>query len=331
MLFASLENLFNNITEGFVYRPILAALIIGIMCSAVGVYIILRKMVFLVDGIAHTAFAGGALGLLLVINPYLTISLFGTSTAVLMGYFSEKGKLSNDTAVGILFSFAMALGIIFIGLMRSFTTSIAGLLFGSITTVGQSDLFFSVLIAMITFIFMFFVKKELDFITFDEHLSKSNGMPVRLINYSFLIITSLVIMVSIRVIGIILLLAMIVTPAATAYQFAYRINRMIQYSVVISILGVIFGYLTAYILEISTSPAIVGYYTLFFVISLIISPKKKREVIRNGDLYCKQCADAIAQGVHCEYCEEDMSIKEKSKKVVHHHNHIHDAEGNIHE
>jgi ABC-type Mn2+/Zn2+ transport system permease subunit len=331
MLFSSLENLFGNITEGFVYRPILAAILIGIMCSVVGVYIILRKMVFLVDGIAHTAFAGGALGLLLVVNPYITIGLFGTSTAVLMGYFSEKGKLSNDTAVGILFSFAMALGIVFIGLMRSFTTSIAGLLFGSITTVSQSDLFISIVIAIISFLFMFFVKKELDFITFDEHLSKANGMPVRFINYSFLIVMSLVIMVSIRVIGIILLLAMIVTPAATAYQFAYRINRMIQYSIFISILGVIFGYLTAYILEISTSAAIVGYYTLFFVISLIISPKKKREIIKNGDLYCKQCADAIAQGVHCEYCEEEMEKEAKPKKLIQHHNHYHDEEGHIHE
>ena len=145
MIMASLINLFENITEGFVYRPILAAVIIGVMCAVIGVYVILRKMVFLVDGIAHTAFAGGALGLLLAVNPYITIGLFGTTTSIFVGAFSEKGKLSNDTAVGILFSAAMGLGIIFIGLMKSFTTSIASLLFGSVTTVSLSDLIFAII------------------------------------------------------------------------------------------------------------------------------------------------------------------------------------------
>lgn len=326
---ASLINLFENITEGFVYRPILAALIIGVMCAVIGVYVILRKMVFLVDGIAHTAFAGGALGLLLAVNPYITIGLFGTTTSVFVGAFSEKGKLSNDTAVGILFSAAMGLGIIFIGLMKSFTTSIASLLFGSVTTVSLSDLIFAIIISVITFIFIGLVKKELDFITFDEHLAKANGMPVRIINYLFLIVVSLVIMVSIRIIGIILLLAMIVTPAATAYQFAYRINRMIQISVIVSIVGVLLGYILAYVLEISTSASIVGVYTLLFVISLIISPKKRAEMIKNGDLYCKQCFDAMKEDVHCEFCDTEEASNEHDHDHSHDHDHDHDHNHNL--
>ena len=238
------------------------------MCAVIGVYVILRKMVFLVDGIAHTAFAGGALGLLLAVNPYITIGLFGTTTSIFVGAFSEKGKLSNDTAVGILFSAAMGLGIIFIGLMKSFTTSIASLLFGSVTTVSLSDLIFAIIISVITFIFIGLVKKELDFITFDEHLAKANGMPVRIINYLFLIVVSLVIMVSIRIIGIILLLAMIVT-CCHGLSIAYGLsNDKFGYSFYC---WGFMGYIRV-CLEIGQRFNR-RVYTLF-VISLIISPKR---------------------------------------------------------
>ena len=326
---ATIIELFENITRSYVYIPIIAAIIIGAICALIGVFIVLRKLVFLVDGIAHSAFAGGALGVLLSINPIFTIGAFGLTTAVSMAYINEKGKISNETAVGIMFSFTMALGIIFIGLIKTYTTGISSLLFGSVVLVGMDDFILIVIIGIIVTILTLGMKKELFFATFDEELAKANGMPNRVLNYIFLIMTALVIVVSMKIIGVILLLSLIVTPAATAYQITYKLNRMIIYSVLIATFSSFFGYIIAYLLEVAASASIVVVLTIIFVLTMTFSPKRRAKKTITAEDYCELCEKAVGNTEECKFCEITGEVM-ATHTDDHNHNHNNNNNNNNH-
>jgi len=299
---ATLLEFFESL-GGLSLVPILTALFISTVCAVIGTFIILRGMVFLVDGIAHAAFAGGALSILLGLNPFLTIGIFSVTTGIGMAYINDKGKLDNDVAIGILFAFAMALGVIFIGLITSYQIGVEGLLFGSIIFISNTEFLILVIMGSVALLVTFIIRKELFFITFDEDLARANGMPVRKLSYLFLIMVSVVVVVCVKTIGVILLLAFIVTPAATAYQFTFKLNKMILYAIIIAMVSSFLGYMIAYILEITASGAIVVLLTITFIGSLILSPKRRFKQPPLDEGNCEFCKKAVDSAETCEYCE----------------------------
>ncbi|MBN2156987.1 MAG: metal ABC transporter permease [Candidatus Lokiarchaeota archaeon] len=323
----------NNI----LVRPIFAAIIIGVVCSIVGVFMVLRGLIFFGNGIAHSAFAGGALGLLLGINILYPVSIFALITALGIGYIREKTKLSNETSIGILFALTMALGIIFISLYNNYNVSVSSLLFGSLSSVNLEELLLTLGFAIVIVITMVIMGKWLYFSTFDEELAQANGIPTRLISYIFLVIVALTVIMGIRVVGIILIMAFVVTPAAAAYQYTYDIKKMVVYSVIISFFCAIAAFPISYVLEISASATIVVLLTIVFIFSMAFSPKRRKHSIPEIDSHlCNVCEEAIGDS-YCMYCE--MEDTEESPETAtqdhehvdeHHHVHDHSQHGGHH-
>jgi ABC-type Mn2+/Zn2+ transport system permease subunit len=285
-------------------RPFLTAIIIGVVCSIIGVFMVLRGLIFFGNGIAHSAFAGGALGLLLGINILFPVSIFALVTALGIGYIREKTKLSNETSIGILFALTMAMGIIFISMYNNYNVSVSSLLFGSLSSVSLEELLITLGFAGLIIAVTGIIGKWLYFSTFDDELAKANGIPTRLISYIFLIVVALTVIMGIQVVGIILIMAFVVTPAAAAYQFTYDMKKMVLFSVIISVGCSIFAFPISYVLEISTSATIVVLLTLVFLISMIVSPKRRKqsEAPEFDKRLCNVCEDAVGD-VYCMYCE----------------------------
>ena len=287
-------------------RSLASALILASACALIGVFVILRRMVFLIDGIAHSAFSGGALAILMGFNPLLTIGLFSITSALSIGIIQEKGKLNNETAIGIIFSFTMALGIIFIGLIRTYTTGVQSLLFGNITSIDEVEFAIIIIMSISIMLLMLFLKQKFFFMTFNEELARAYGLPVRLLSYGFLIIISLVIVVCLKAVGVILQIALIVTPAACAYQLTYNSNKMILFALIIALIGAFLGVMLGYILEIAASASTIAVLTGIFMICMVASPKRRHKRSVLDERLCVECQKAKASTEACEFCADEQ-------------------------
>lgn len=304
----------------FLQRALIASIMVGVICGLVGVFIILRRLVFMGAGIAHASFAGGALGLLLGINPFLTIFLFGSGSAMSIGYINEKGYVEDkNVGVGIIFSLTMALGILFISLIPTYNVAVNALLFGNVLVVTTEDLIILILISVLIIAIVFFMKKELFFLTFDEDMARATGLPVRALSYMFLLLIALAVVVSLKAIGAILVFAMIVTPAAAAYQWSYKLNLIIALSLIFGGVSAFLGLYLSYVLDLPSGSTIVMVVSAIFAVSMILSPKRRTGTHIGFQHICATCEKADQKG-GCEFCDQNGQLNTQS------HNHNHDSD-----
>ncbi|MHA1585527.1 MAG: metal ABC transporter permease [Promethearchaeota archaeon] len=299
-------------------RSLISIVVVGVVCGIIGVYIILKGLSFLGAGIAHSCFAGGTLAILLGTNPFLTIFLTGEFSAGIIAYLNEKGSSGEkDTAVGIMFSFAMALAILFAALNNKYTTNIQSLLFGNALLITTESFYELLIIAFLILIIFFGIKKELMFVTYDEEMAKVMGIPVRVLNYIFLALVAGIITVSLKAIGALLVFAMIVTPAAAAYQWTYKSNWMIVLSGLFGCISAVFGIIISFLYDIPTGPSVVLCVTLIFAVSFIISPKRRgfkfvsiqdQPEHRKECIYCRE-----DENEHCPFCDEESEFENEHK------------------
>ncbi len=300
----------------FLQRALITSILVGVICGLVGVFIILRQLVFMGAGIAHASFAGGALGILIGINPFLTIFMFGTGSALTIGFINEKGYVEdNNVAVGIIFSFTMALAVLFISLIQTYNAGVNAILFGNVLVVTTEDLVLLIIFSIIILGIIYFMKKELFFMTFDEEMASATGLPIRFLSYLFLILISLAIVVSLKAIGAILVFAMIVTPAAAAYQWSYRINRIILLSILFGALSSFLGLFFSYELDLPSGATITITVSIIFVISMIFSPKRRagKAVGSKHIDICETCKKADDEG-ECALCAFEDEVKTHDHK-----------------
>lgn len=258
----------------FMQRALIASIIIGVLCSVIGVYVVLRGMSFIGAGIAHASFGGVALGYLLNVNPLVSAIVFSVLTALSIGKISRKKVIKEDTAVGIFFSATMAFGVLCIGLLKGYNIDLMSYLFGSILAVSNEDLYLigGVAFVVIPAIILFF--KELKFVSFDPEVAEIMGLPVNWLYYCLLVLISLTIVASMKLVGIVLASALLITPAASAYQFAEDFNTMMIISVVLGLISCIGGLILSYYLNTASGATIVMLSTTMFFISVLFSPKK---------------------------------------------------------
>ncbi len=299
------QNFFEALMEfSFLQRALVTSILVGVICGLVGVFIILRQLVFMGAGIAHASFAGGALGILIGVNPFLTIFMFGAGSALTIGFINEKGYVEdNNVAVGIIFSFTMALAVLFISLIQTYNAGVNAILFGNVLVVTTEDLVLLILFSIFILGIIYFMKKELFFMTFDEEMASATGLPIRFLSYLFLILISLAIVVSLKAIGAILVFAMIVTPAAAAYQWSYKINRIILLSILFGAFSSFLGLFFSYELDLPSGATITITVSVVFVISMIFSPKRragKAVGSKHVDI-CETCKKAENNG-ECAIC-----------------------------
>lgn len=260
----------------FLFRALLASILVGALASSVGVFLVLRGLSFIGAGIAHAAFAGVTFGFLTGLNPLLMAFIFSILSTGLIDLVRRYGELKYDAAIGMFFSLTMALAIIFIGLMKGYNAEIMGYLFGNILGTSPLDIYAIVGVALLTFGFIFGLFKELHFIAFDEELARASGLPAVQIFSWFLFFTSLTVVVSLKSAGVILVFALIVIPAAAAYQLTHRIRVMMAWAIGFGVLSTLSGMLMSYYLDLPSGATIVVINSVIFGGIWLASPKKKK-------------------------------------------------------
>lgn len=257
----------------FIQRAAIAGVLIGFVTSYYGVFIVQRKLSFLGSGLAHSAFGGTALGLLLETEPLWVALPFTIIISILIVYLKEKSKLSGDTSVGILFSVAVALGIIFLSLKKGYTNDAFTYLFGSILSVQKIDLIFSSVLALLSIATFFSQWKKWAYATFDVELAQSDKIAVVKDEYLLSVLIAVTIVISIKIVGIVLLTAFLVIPAATSRLISSTFFQMTVYSIIIGIVSSFVGLIASIQLDLPTGAVIILIQALFFIIGLFFRKK----------------------------------------------------------
>ncbi len=260
----------------FMQRALLAGTLIGIVCAIIGTYVVLKGLSFIGAGISHASFGGVALGFFLKVNPVLTAVVFCLGTAWGIGLVARKGGVKEDTAVGVFFASTMALGILIIGLMQGYNVDLFGYLFGSILAVSTEDVWITVGLSVLVLFLVLVFFKELLFVSFDAEMAAVTGVPAAKIYFLLITLMAITVVLSIKVVGIVLVSALLVTPAAAAYQLTERFHRMMLYSVLIGIVSTVGGLLLSYVLNTASGATIVLLSTLFFFAAALLSPRRWR-------------------------------------------------------
>lgn len=259
----------------FMQRALLASLLIGTVTAIIGVYVVLRGLSFIGAGIAHASFGGVALGFLLGVNPLFTTVAFCLLTAWGIAWTSQRAEVKEDTAIGVFFAATMALGILFIGLMRGYNLDLFGYLFGSVLAVTGADLWLSLLLGAGVLLTVGLFFKELLFITFDPEMARVSGLPADRLYLLLLSLIALTIVLSIKVVGIILVSALIVIPAAAAYQWTEDFRRMMVLAVLIGDTSAVAGLFLSYRLDTASGATMVLTATAIFFLSVLLSPRHR--------------------------------------------------------
>jgi len=249
----------------FMQNALIAGLLAAIACGIVGVYVVVKKIIFISGGIAHASFGGIGLGYLIGISPVLGALVFSLASALGMGYVTRKTRLPEDTAIGIIWATGMALGIVFIGLAPGYAPDLFSYLFGNILTVPASDLLLMLILDAIIIGVVIAFYKEFLAISFDEEYSTSIAIPVEVLYLLLLCMISLTVVILLRIVGMILIIALLTIPAALARQFTYNLRKMMILSVIFGIVFTIGGLWISYVLDLASGATIVllGGATLF--------------------------------------------------------------------
>jgi ABC-type Mn2+/Zn2+ transport system permease subunit len=260
----------------FMQRSLVAAALVGALCSVIGVFVVLRGLAFVGAGTAHAAFAGVALAYLVGFPPLPLAILFGLATVWVTGIMEEQGRMKLDVSIGILYTATMALAILFIGLMKTYNAEVYGYLFGSVLSVTSEELHIILTLSFLVLGIIVLFSKELYFIAFDQEMAEASGVPARRMYYLLLTLIALTMVVSLKTVGAILVFAMVLIPASTAYQLTHSLSHMTAYAVVIGTASAVGGVLLSYVWDVPTGPAIVLLATAIFFGSVLFSPKRLR-------------------------------------------------------
>ncbi len=261
----------------FMRNALMAAVLVGIACGIVGTYVVIKRIVFISGGISHAAFGGIGLGYLLGINPILVAIPFSILSALSIGIISKKAKVSEDTAIGILWSVGMALGIIFIGLSPGYAPDLFGYLFGSILTVPSFDLGMMLILDVIIILTVLLFYREFSAISFDEEFSTVVGVPTKTLYLLLMCLVTLSVVVLIRVVGVILVIALLTIPAAIGRQFTYEIKKLMLLSIFIGITLTVIGLWLSYLLDLASGATIVLVLGIAFLLSSLQTRKDVAE------------------------------------------------------
>ena len=257
----------------FLQTALITSVLVGVMSGLIGSFIILRGMALMGDAISHAVLPGVAVAYMLGINIILGASLFGILAAMLIGLVASHSKLKNDTAIGIVFSAFYALGFILIAAAES-ATNLHHILFGNVLAVSDSDLITTTCILIVVILFITLFYKELLISSFDETFAKTYGLNTQFIHYGLMLMLTLVTVSALQTVGIILVVAMLITPAATAFLWTDRLHWMLVLSGVIGAGSAIIGLFLSYTLNWASGPSIVLVSALVFGLSFLSSPKQ---------------------------------------------------------
>ncbi|RJQ56622.1 MAG: metal ABC transporter permease [Nitrospiraceae bacterium] len=245
------------LTYPFIQRAFIASLIVGILCPFVGNFVVLRRMSFFSDAISHSAFAGIAVGALLGMDLSLSSLVVSLLVSLLIAFLSEKTTLSHDTVIGIAFSGAIASGMLVLGMLKGYRADVFTFLFGDILAITDTDLLLLLIISVLSVAFLLFFSKPFLQISFNSDLARVEGINVRLFEYLLFFIIAVVVTVSLKIIGIILVTSLLIVPAAAARNLASSMKRLFSLSCVFGLVSGILGMTASVYLNTASGPTIV--------------------------------------------------------------------------
>ncbi|KST79903.1 metal ABC transporter permease [Lactococcus lactis subsp. lactis] len=269
-----IQNFINGLYEfHFLQNALVTAVVIGVVSGAVGCFIILRGMSLMGDAISHAVLPGVAISYILGINFFVGAIIFGLLSSIIITFIKNNSIIKGDTAIGITFSSFLALGVILIGVANS-STDLFHILFGNILAVQDIDkwLTIGVSIAVLVVIVLFF--KELLITSFDPLMAKAIGMKVNFYHYLLMVLLTLVSVTAMQSVGTILIVAMLITPAATAYLYTNSLRKMIILSSSLGAVSSVLGLFIGYSFNIAVGSSIVITSAIIFAISFLVSPKQ---------------------------------------------------------
>jgi manganese/iron transport system permease protein len=269
-----ITNLLTPFSYAFMQRGLLAALMVGVLCSIIGCFVVLRGMAFLGDAMAHAVLPGIAIAYLF--NGNLTLGALAAAILVALGigFFTRQRSVKEDTAIGILFSAALALGIVLISSIRTYAVDLSHILFGNVLGVSSLDLILIAGLGILVLVTVLVCYRPFLVISFDPILAHTMRMPVGFLNSLLLVLLAVTIVISMQTVGVGLVSAMLVTPGATAYLLARRLPTMMWISAAIGAFSSLAGLYASFYLNIASGAAIVLIATIIFLFVFLLSPRR---------------------------------------------------------
>ena len=258
----------------FGVRALVAAALVGLVCAVVGSYMVLRGLAFMGDAISHAAFPGVVMAYLVGGSLYLGGAIAAVATALGIGWISRRAHLRSDTIIGVLFAGMFGLGVAIYSAIPNYVGDLFGFLFGDVLGIGLGDLVGLAVLGGIVLVVIWALWKEFLFATFDPLGAAASGLDVNGLDYLFLGLIALTIVVSIQAVGIILVVAMLTTPAATAQLLTARFGRLMAIAIAIGIASGIAGIYVSFWLDVASGAAIVLIQTAAFLLALALGPRR---------------------------------------------------------
>ncbi len=249
-------------------RAFVEALAVGLLCSTMGTYVVLRKLSFIGDGIAHASFAGIVIAYLRGLDYYIGAAVVAVVTALGIGFVHRRGRISLDTTIGVLFTGAFALGVFLMSQQKNYAVDLQSFLFGDILGVGVSDLMLILALGIVVALATIVLFRPLLYTTFDPVVADASGMHSPIIEYVLLVMLALTIIVALQAVGIVLVAALLVTPAAAAYQLTSRFAPMMVLSAMLGVVSTVGGLYLSYFLRSSSGATIVLVATALFFLAI---------------------------------------------------------------
>jgi zinc transport system permease protein len=262
-------NLFNLFGYHFFQNALIGGIIVAIVCGLVGLFLILKKEAMIGDGLSHTAFGGIAIGLLMGINPLITALATSIIAVFAISYMRRKKIATSDSAIALMLAIGFSTGLIIISIAGGFNIELFNYLFGSILTITSSDLLLVSILSIFVIVFIGFFRRELLSMVFDEEDSKLRGIPTNYLTIIFDLITAITIVLSIKVIGTILVIALLIIPGMCALKLNLSFKKTLLTTILFSTISTTTGIITSAIFNIATAGIIVLVLVTFFIITLI--------------------------------------------------------------
>jgi len=268
-----LNAIFDPLRYEFFIRALIASSLVGVVCAVVGVYIVLRGLAFMGDAISHSAFPGVVFAYLLKGPFYLGATIAAVLTSLAIGWVTRRGNLRGDTAIGVLFAGMFALGVFLFSRIPNYVGDLFGFLFGEVLGISTGDLIALTALGLIVLAIVYVLWKELLYSTFDPLGAAASGLPVEQLDYLFLALIALTIVVSLQAVGIIMVVAMLVTPAATAQLLTLRFTRLMALAIAVGLVAPIVGLYLSFWLDAASGATIVLVETAIFLVALLVGPR----------------------------------------------------------
>ena len=276
-----LDAVLDPLAFPFFVRALVASVIVGLVCAVVGSYMVLRGLAFMGDALSHSAFPGVVIAYLLKGPFYLGAAVAAVATALAIGWVTRRGQLRGDTAIGVLFAGMFALGIFLFSRIPNYVGDLFGFLFGEVLGIGDQDLIALSILGLLVLGVVAVLWKELLYATFDPLGAAAAGLPVGTLDYLFLALIALTIVVSLQAVGIILVVAMLVTPAAIGQLVASSFVRLVGIAVAVGVASPVAGLYLSYWLDSATGATIVLVETVVFLVALV-ARRARSSVVPQG-------------------------------------------------